>query len=572
MTRSAAGEGARAEEPGGPPAPFNLVDEPWIMAVPVGGVAATYSLREVFRQAGHIRQLTGELPTQSFALLRLLLAIVYRAVEGPVGVDDWVALRDHWPDVVADIDAYLTRHRDRFELFDEVAPFYQVAGLRTAKGEALPVRKIVADVPDGVQYLTLRTGSGIESLSVDEAARWLVHVHGFDPSGIKSGLVGDPRVKGGKVYPLGTAWAGQLGGVHLFGATLRDTILLNLVARDVDDDAGWADLPPWERPPLTAGEEVAGGRPPRGVVDAYTWQSRRVRLVGAGRRVTGVVLGYGDPLSPQNRASVEPMTAWRYSEPQSKKAGRPVQMPRAHQLGAQPWRGLEALLALGGTAEARQGRAPGVVEWASELTDAGALVGGHAVRTRAIGMVYGSNSSVIEDIVDDSLTLPADLLRNDAAQLRLTAVGQVERARDAVTALAGLARNLAAAAGADATDGDADRARELGYAVLDGPFRSWLIGLRPDELHADAAARWQRLARESLEPLARELIAAAPPSAWVGRQVRGRLLDVGVAEEWFRKALGQALPRAWPEPGGGNSDGTDRPLASGEREQREAML
>ena len=90
-----------------------------------------------------------------------------------------------------------------------------------------------------------------ERLSFAEAARWVVHAHAYDTSGIKTGAVGDPRVKGGKVYPLGVAWAGTLGGVFVEGENLRETLLLNLVAFDTDNlriDPD-EDRPAWRRPP-----------------------------------------------------------------------------------------------------------------------------------------------------------------------------------------------------------------------------------------------------------------------------------------------------------------------------------
>src|SRR5699024_2697574 len=65
-----------------------------------------------------------------------------------------------------------------------------------------------------------------------EAARWLVHCMAFDISGIKSGAVGDPRVKGGKGYPIGIGWSGWLGGLYFEGDTLFQTLMLNTVLSD----------------------------------------------------------------------------------------------------------------------------------------------------------------------------------------------------------------------------------------------------------------------------------------------------------------------------------------------------
>src|SRR5947199_72580 len=126
--------------------------------------------------------------------------------------------------------------------------------------ETAELSKLISDVPNGAPMFTTRIGGDL-SVPYAEAARWLVHCQAFDPSGIKAGAVGDDRVKGGKGYPIGVAWSGLLGGVLLEGRTLKETLLLNLIAADFDvcgrDPA--VDLPVWERPPVTAAEEAPGG-------------------------------------------------------------------------------------------------------------------------------------------------------------------------------------------------------------------------------------------------------------------------------------------------------------------------
>src|SRR5699024_7338675 len=147
---------------------------------------------------------------------------------------------------------YADRVRDRFDLFDPERPFFQVADLHSKKGEVSGLEKIVADVPNGEPLFTTRSAKNLQRIEPSEAARWLVHTHAFDPSGIKTGAVGDPKVKNGKGYPIGTGWSGQIGGILALGTTVHDTLLLNLIAREASDYVhigGKEDLPPWERDP-----------------------------------------------------------------------------------------------------------------------------------------------------------------------------------------------------------------------------------------------------------------------------------------------------------------------------------
>ncbi|MES6118646.1 type I-E CRISPR-associated protein Cse1/CasA, partial [Cutibacterium acnes] len=176
------------------------------------------SLQQLFEEAGSFRTLSGELATQDVAVLRLCLAILQRALddEYPERADDvpevLERLDDEWDStVVPAVLGYLESHASRFDLFDPFAPFFQVAGMHTTKGEFSELNKLILDMPAGKPFLTSRSATAARLITPAEAARWLVHLQAFDPSGIKTGVVGHPRANGGKVYPEGVAWTGQLG-------------------------------------------------------------------------------------------------------------------------------------------------------------------------------------------------------------------------------------------------------------------------------------------------------------------------------------------------------------------------
>lgn len=551
------------DRPPGGPAGFDLTERPWVPLLGSDGTVREYSLVGAFRAAADATRIVGEIPTQSFALLRLFLAILHRATaadvdtavdvdgasrSGPVDLRHWSVLRADWGQVVRVVEGYLGRWGSRFDLFHPVTPFFQVHDLETASGQVSGLEKLIADVPNGAPLFTTRAGPGLQCLTPAEAARWLVHVHAFDASGIRSGDPRDRRVKGGKGYPIGPGWAGELGGLHLEGRTLADTLMLNLGAwtepgLHVAMPAG--DVPPWELPQHSA---LPVGRQPVGPVGAYTWQARRVRLVGDATAVTGVVLCQGEKLAPPNRQTIEPMTVWRYSQPQSKKLGGTVYLPRRLDPRQALWRGLAAVLP--GQAPPTGGKgpdrwlAPGVVRWGELLLDRDLLPGLTHVDLRAVGLVYGVQDSVVDDLVDDQLRLPVVLLAPDRDALRALAVGEVATADEATVALRRLAVNLAAAGGAgkDERQAPASAIQERAYDVLGRAFRQWLVTLDPGEAPDEAIRRWRRRARCLVLELAEELVGACPPAAWAGRPVDGRYLDVGTAVRWFRTGLGKVLP------------------------------
>ncbi|MFF0494385.1 type I-E CRISPR-associated protein Cse1/CasA [Nocardia sp. NPDC004068] len=539
---------------------FDLIEQPWIWVIDREGRAQELSLRETFAQASVLGALTGELPTQSFAILRVLLAIARRAVRDQPGkaVEVWEEL---WSDDSGErlrgmVDSYLKQHADRFRLFDSQVPFMQVAELRSSRDAVSSLDKLIADVPNGEKYFTTRAGAEVDRIDFAEAARWLVHAHAFDSSGIKTGAVGDGRVKNGKGYPIGVGWAGALGGVFLEGETLRETLLLNLVLLNENGEQfPESDRPVWEREPDGPEQRLTVRCPdtgeiltrPLGPADLCTWQSRRIRLVRNNSHVTGVVLCNGDALEPFNQHLIEPMTGWRYSEAQSKKAGTPRHYPTTHHPDRSLWRGLASLLGEIANPAPKEGRAiaPGVVEWARSLIDADVLDPTHPLRLHAIGMDYISNQSVVGEIVDDTVGFQAAMLASDP-QLRVCALNAVRTAEDAVTALAGLAGNLALAAGGE-PDGARSRARERGYFALDVPYRRWLADLTPHEKGYSAeTSEWHTTVRAIVERLGADLVDAAGPAAWVGREVNNKYLDSGRAAIWFQARLREVLAAAHP--------------------------
>ncbi|HEY5857197.1 MAG TPA: type I-E CRISPR-associated protein Cse1/CasA [Aldersonia sp.] len=526
---------------------FDLRTQPWVLTRMLDGRMAELSLHDVFRRAHEARDLVGEVPTQTFALTRLLLAILHRAlgeVDSPL--DDWRSLW-HAPTLPADeIEEYLDDFEDRFDLLHPATPFFQVADLHTQKNEMSGLEKLIVDVPNGHRYFTTRTQVGIERISFAEAARWLVHCQAFDTSGIKSGAVGDNRVKNGKGYPIGTAWAGNLGGIHLDGASLKDTLLLNLVLATRHDEYFSApdDLPPWERPPLTAAVEDRHGAGPRGQIDLFTWQARRIRLGHDGTCVTSVLIANGDVMAPQNQHVHEPMSTWRRSATQEKKLGEAlVYMPRTHDPERSMWHGLAALLPQTERSAGMKTSPAGVLDWIALLRNQpDTLHPDYVLRTHALGIKYGSQSSTVAEIVDDSLSIHAILVSEQGRELAAVAIDAVAATETAVTAFATLAGNLATAAGGDAA-GERDRAREHAYFLLDAPYRQWLAALDAST-DADAAlANWFDTARSVVWTEAQDMLDSAGPAAWVGRpNSAGRHVNTPQADAWFRHALRQALP------------------------------
>lgn len=531
---------------------FNLLDEPWIRVTRLDGTSDEVSLLTVFREATDISGIHGEIASQDVAILRLLLAICHRTMGGPEDMDTW---EEYWDDsgrLGRDAAAYLEGYRDRFYLRHPEHPFFQVAGIHTASGKTSDLESLIVDVPNGEPFFTTRIAQGLKSISWSEAARWLVHVHAFDPSGIRSGAVDDPQVKNGKGYPIGPGWTGQIGVVTVNGENLEQTLLLNtVVCEKVDglhnvDPA--EDIPPWERDP----DGPAGSLTlePTGPVSCYTWQTRRVLLHGDDARATSLFLGNGDKATPQNRYLVEPMTAWRYSEPQTKKFKATVYMPRKLPTDRAFWRGLSTLVAqlsplltVKDAGEVTRYRSPGVVSFYQELILQGIVPRSGLIPLHAVGIEYGAQEAVVTELVHDVLSLPAGLLDRSSARLLGIVHNAMEETEGVASALRKLAANLDRARGGspDTASAARDHAGAAFYQLIDERFPRWLASLDGAD-PAEARDEWRSLLRDEARKQQEALAYATPDTAFAGRGEGKGLMDVGRALSYFRTALNKAVP------------------------------
>lgn len=539
-------------------AAFNLIDSPWVPVVDHVGREQEVSVRDAILRAHDYRDLAGELPTTRFAILRILLSIAYRVLDRDARADPLDVWAELWgaPQLpAAPFEQYFAEWHDRFDLLDAEQPFLQSPGLRTASDEWKPVSLIVADTdPDGALF-TMR--SKLDSLSLAEAARWLVHAHAFDYSGIKSGVVGDPRVKGGKAYPMGLGFCGWLGGITLTGQDLRETLLLNLVLGSTASRP--SDRPIWEHPVPRPGPRSGDDIGTIGPIALMSWPQRRIRLRFADGRATGVIVTNGDELDYTVLFGTEPMTGWRFSEPQSAKAKAPRYMPRKIDGSRALWRGLSTLLAPGsGDSPAAQKtkkkwNVPALSEPAITITRLRELVkerivaADRMIEVSAVSMDYGTQNASYAEVVSDRLAFAAALADLEGgAALRGIAEGAVERAERAVRALGRLAMDLTRAAGGDGGDGSSGPgadAEAAAFATLDHRFREWLVQLTPGRDGDALLAEWTEEVRRLVRRQARSLAESAPESAWIGRPSNdgSRSVSVATAMHYFESTLFRVL-------------------------------
>lgn len=534
---------------------FNLVNEAWIPIVFVDGSPGEVSIVDAFASADKIRGIVGDIPQQELPILRLLLAVLYRAC--PIGDASEKGLLRQWQDVWSSrafdlkaITEYLCFFENRFDLFDEANPFYQVPGLEYVGKESDLASELIADVPKPDKYLfSMRNRDHIEDLSFAEAARWTIFLQSYGTAGIKTPVQGNTHIKKGKVYPakgsVGTGLLGAVGGVFIEGDTLFETLMLNLVL--FDERSGGrsmigneGDFPTWERNNQNPNLRIAGTDEPSGPAGEFTWQSRRVRLVASadGTRVTGVICCYGDMGSVVDKQAVETMTAWRLSEAQQKKLGTPFVplMPVTHDSSRSIWRGLSPLLSWSEKDDLR----PGVVKWVARLVDA-KILNRNEIEIHTQGMSYGTQNSVFADGIDDSFKIGSVLINCDSSAC-MRAIEVVSQAEKAVAQLAFFVQDVRKASG-DKTVGSVSRVAtegvcETAYNKLDALFRMRLAHFPLDEEEAVVYCdTWRDEIHGCLLSLANDFVSTSSCPHFTEHEG----MTVGRASLLFRSGLNKTL-------------------------------
>jgi CRISPR system Cascade subunit CasA len=252
---------------------FNLVSEPWI-PVRVRGRLELYSLEQTLLHSQEIERIEDASPLIVVALHRLLLAVLYRTLQGPENLEEvetW--LEEGFP--LEKIKQYLETWKPRFDLFDKARPFYQIADLDKAvfKNPIEPKSwiELVPEIRDG------RQGSAIFNhenkvdapINPDLAIRNLLVRQTFALGGLSRTFD-----YAAKRSPLPNAML-----FIPFGSNLLQTLCYSL------DPKNFAlykyDTPFWESSEsldiayLTNVKE----KEVMGCVQAYTWMSRAVKFI-----------------------------------------------------------------------------------------------------------------------------------------------------------------------------------------------------------------------------------------------------------------------------------------------------
>jgi CRISPR system Cascade subunit CasA len=473
---------------------FNLIDEPWIR-VAKGTEICTVGLHELFKNAHEYDGLAGELPTQDFAVLRLLLAIMYGSLYKDIQNEEeaiylWERLYKAGRFDMNMIGSYLEQYRERFYLFDDKYPFYQVPEI---KGTTFYARKLNGEVsesgtnPEPQKERIFSTISGKQKgiLEYGEAVRWLINLMAYDDNAVKL---------------IGIAWLGQIGGVYATGRNLFETLLLNFTVLDSDGRPWNIGKAAWEIE--INNKKVNQIAQPQDPVTLFTLQSRRILLLRDNNKIVKYTSYGGDYFSSENMKT-EMMTAWKYD---SAKDPAKKLVPLLHKQGKQMWQSLDNFLI-----ESDQNHCPGIVYHVKMMIKLG-FIDTNYITFHAVGVFYDKYKMSLDSIYSDKVVFDPKLI-TDLGFDWLERISNELKSTDTLVynygKLAGecyLSNGGDEGQGRSAVNKITESARTDAYALLDIPFREWLASVSVDDDIDEKSLEWQNTSKRIILKAGRDLV------------------------------------------------------------------
>ncbi|EJZ69663.1 type I-E CRISPR-associated protein Cse1/CasA [Lachnoanaerobaculum sp. OBRC5-5] len=372
---------------------YNLLDEKWIQVVSKDTVEKV-SIKELFAGAAKYKELAGDMKTQDFAVMRVMLAILHTVFSrfdsngdpyeffevdresflqtGDIEENDledyedtlyqtWIDIWNakEFPKVVYE---YLEKWRERFFLYDDKYPFFQVTKEVIEKDAAgggefygKNINRLVSESNNKQAYFSPKDESYKEYIADDELARWLITLQGYIGTSDKK------KVGSAKTYSKG--WLYDLGGIYLQGNNVFETLMLNFViAHNENNNLLKIQKPCWEAEYIEKNVEYYFHNGIDNIASLYTVWCREIFIDPNRTKEDKFVCFIAKlPEIEHSDAFLEPMTVWKYNDTGEYKD---KYRPRKHDANKSMWRNFGLLTGVGeGT------RKPGVIEWLNKLGD-----------------------------------------------------------------------------------------------------------------------------------------------------------------------------------------------------------
>ena len=548
---------------------YNLLDEKWIQVASKDTVEKV-SIKELFADAAKYKELAGDMKTQDFAVMRVMLAILHTVFSrfdskgdpyeffevdeksflqiGELEENDLEdyeeALYQTWIDIwnakefPKIVDEYLEKWRERFFLYDDKYPFFQVTKEVIEKDAAgggefygKNINRLVSESNNKQAYFSPKDESYKEYIVDDELARWLITLQGYIGTSDKK------KVGSAKTYSKG--WLYDLGGVYLQGNNLFETLMLNFViAHNENNNLLKTQKPCWEAETIEKNIELYFHNGIGNIASLYTAWCREIFIDPNRTNEDKFVCFIAKlPEIEHSDAFLEPMTVWKYNDTGEYKD---KYRPRKHDANKSMWRNFGLLTGVGeGT------RKPGVIEWLNKLCDISESeelgFNKENITLCAVCMLDDGNATSWAPIdeVEDTLNLKERVLVDTGDNGWIIRINKTISDTKAIidTVLKRFIFDLLEIRNMEKSD--VSKYVEQFYFRIDLPFRNWIESIDIDNDKDTKEIEWRSVLKKSMKEYVDELVSNAGLRDYKGIETSTGVKNIATIYNSFLYRLNQ---------------------------------
>lgn len=509
---------------------FNLVDEAWIeVMIDKSGEKRLVSLRDIFENSQNYLDIAGDMHIQDFAIMRVILSIMhtvfsrydaygnpYDEVEldenmqqtEPVDEEDyedyeddlistWEDLRQagKFPKIVTE---YLDKWHDRFYLYDEKYPFFQVTkdniSIDKINGKSGPVsgktiNRTITESENKKALFSPKSEADKNILSDDEITRWLISFQGYTGLSDKA-IYGDEKYK----TRNSKGWLYDLGAIYFKGDNLFKTLMLNFVIFTNQSYSYNIQKPAWEFTDSELLHSYLNYLPIDNISELYTTYSRALYIdptnkTGKDFKMNLIKLPEVDHLDN----FLEPMTIYGTNKTGPNK-GRFT--PKKHPANQSMWRSfgqitLGKVSSYGSSSEDKIPK-PGIISWLKVIEG---KINDRNILVNALSLEDDGNATswVPVNEVYDYMPMYIELLVGENKEDWTNHIYEmVEKTKNVISNIyGGFLRDIVKVRGLDKS-GYVNNEIEKMYYLVDKPFRDLIESIGKDTDKKNILIEWDK--------------------------------------------------------------------------------
>lgn len=523
---------------------FNLLDEPWIsVIVDEKGHNKLVSMTDVFKHASEYKALAGDMKTQDFALLRVLLAALHTVfsrydiqgnsrefdsgedTEDDFNEETMDIWREVWnskkfPDAVF---KYLEQWHDHFYLFDDKYPFFQVlkqdvdsknlGGKSPSEISGKNINRLISESNNKIAVFSPKDNvdNNKSSLTEPQLARWIITLQSY------AGLA-DKTMFGTEKYKASKGWLFDLGGIEIIGANLFETLILNCVLVGEMQSPEKKQKPCWEYSGTENIENSFYDTFIDNISQLYTRWSRAIYInpdISVDKPISVSIVKLPD-INHKN-SFIEPMTVWQYNKEGENKD---KYTPRKHRTEEAMWRSFGLLTSQELYDGSVKNHKPGIMEWLNKIKHD---ITGSSISLQAISMKDDGNATswVPTDEICDTLYIDEVVVTDNADDGWVYRINnEVEYTRSAIGFIyKQFLLDICEIRNRNKDDATKYSAKYISqaYFLVDQPFREWLANIKPKDSMNERCTQWRNTLHNILIDEAKGMLENATLRDFTGR-------------------------------------------------------